>query len=50
MTMIVGFVTQVAIFPFRQTTLEGPVSPLFYLSEFQDLQDQEDQFMIAGIN
>ena len=50
MTMIVGFVTQVAIFPFRQTTLEGPVSPLFYLSEFQDLQGQENQFVLAGNN
>jgi multidrug efflux pump subunit AcrB len=35
MTMIVGIVTEVAI---------------FYLSEFQDLQDQENQFVLAGIN
>jgi multidrug efflux pump subunit AcrB len=35
MTMIVGIVTEVAI---------------FYLSEFQDLQGQENQFVIAGIN
>ena len=35
MTMIVGIVTEVAI---------------FYYSEFQDLQDQENQFVLAGIN
>ena len=35
MTMIVGIVTEVAI---------------FYYSEFQDLQDQENQFVQAGIN
>jgi multidrug efflux pump subunit AcrB len=35
MTMIVGIVTEVAI---------------FYYSEFQDLQDQEKQFVLAGIN
>jgi len=35
MTMIVGIVTEVAI---------------FYYSEFQDLQDQENQLVIAGIN
>jgi CzcA family heavy metal efflux pump len=35
MTMIVGIVTEVAI---------------FYFSEFQDLQGQEDRFVLAGIN
>jgi multidrug efflux pump subunit AcrB len=34
MTMIVGIVTEVAI---------------FYLSEFQDLQDQENQFVLAAL-
>jgi multidrug efflux pump subunit AcrB len=35
MTMIVGIVTEVAI---------------FYYSEFQDLQGEQNQFILAGIN
>ena len=30
--------------------LGGDLNAIFYYSEFQDLQDQENQFVLAGIN